>query len=100
MKYVLMGQSAVPEPDLLKWAEWFQTANRVVKRTEVPGGLISTVFLGVDHNFQGGGPPILFETMTLADGESAGYKLCSTWSEAEKQHDEAVTLWLSKWAKR
>ena len=99
MKYVLMGQSAVLEPDLLKWAEWFQTANRLVKRTQVPGGMISTEFLGVDLNFQEG-PPLLFETMTFVDGNESGCKRCSTWSEAEEQHDEAVTLWLSKWAKR
>lgn len=29
---------------------------------------ISTVFLGIDHNFLGKGGPILFETMVFAKG--------------------------------
>src|SRR5215471_17514474 len=32
--------------------------------TELPnGGRVSTVFLGLDHNYSGVGPPIVFETM-------------------------------------
>ena len=29
--------------------------------------LVSTVFLGIDHNFYGDGPPLLFETMVFHD---------------------------------
>jgi hypothetical protein len=36
--------------------------NRVLAQTEVGPLLVSTVFLGVDHDF-GGGPPVLWETM-------------------------------------
>jgi hypothetical protein len=31
---------------------------------------VSTVFLGVNHNFGGGGAPILWETMVFSGGES------------------------------
>lgn len=39
-------------------------SNRRVARTKLGPSLISTVFLGVDHNF-GKGPPILWETMVF-----------------------------------
>jgi hypothetical protein len=89
-KYVLIGQTPVLEPDLLTWAEWFETADRVVAKTEIGASLVSTVFLGLDYRFRGDGPPILFETMVFTDGKSAEMRRCSTWLEAEAQHAEAV----------
>jgi hypothetical protein len=50
---------------------------------------VSTVFLGMDHNW-GEGPPLLFETMTFRDGESEDCWRCSTYEEAEKQHRSVV----------
>lgn len=93
-KYVLVGQTPVPEPNLLKWAYWFETADRQVARTELGSGLVSTVFLGLDHNHSRRGPPILFETMIFADGgEIVDMWRCSTWLEAEEQHKRAVEQW-------
>ena len=69
--------------DSLEWAKWFQTANRRICLDVIPlrslflrilrllfflptrGGYLSTVFLGIDHNFSYEGPPILFETMAF-----------------------------------
>jgi hypothetical protein len=34
------GGEPVPEPDFMRWAEWFEHADRT-----------STVFLGLDYNF-------------------------------------------------
>jgi hypothetical protein len=48
--------------DLAVWAAWFETANRHVGKTEIGDVEISTVFLGLDHNW-GLGPPVLWETM-------------------------------------
>ena len=70
-KYILDGHTPVEETDLLKWAKWFENADRRVALTEYPEGRISTVFLGLDHNFG-------------CDGR------CSTWEEAEAMHAEAV----------
>lgn len=51
--------------DLVAWSLWMATANRGVARGEpVPGVLVSTVFLGIDHSHLGG-PPVLWETMIL-----------------------------------
>jgi hypothetical protein len=63
--YILAGQIAVPCPDLLKWAGWYETADRIVGRTTIGDWWISTVFLGVDHNFAGRGAPLLYETMVF-----------------------------------
>ena len=90
--YVLVGQTPVPEPDPLKWAVWLATVDRVVFQTEVGASMVSTVFLGIDHNFFNDGPPILFETLIFTDGDGGGecYR-CATWLEAEQQHKRIVT---------
>jgi hypothetical protein len=62
---------------------------------------VSTVFLGINHQF-GDGPPILFETMAWIDMEHEAFgkkydrdwenyqERCSTWLEAEEMHRKAV----------
>lgn len=64
-KYILnkKGEPQL-EPDLIKWAEWFETADRVLTKSEINGVTISTVFLGLDHAFNGG-PPLIYETVIL-----------------------------------
>jgi hypothetical protein len=90
----------VPEPDLLTWALWMDQADRRVARTKLESGFeVSTVFLGLDHNFFGEGPPILFETMIFRPAADGNWKndewtdLChryATWAEAETGHMEIV----------
>ncbi|HEY4383371.1 MAG TPA: hypothetical protein VGN34_02695 [Ktedonobacteraceae bacterium] len=55
--------------------------------------LVSTVFIGLDHNFRGG-DPLLFETMIFNDREDLHCNRYHTWGEAEAGHAEAV-----EWAK-
>lgn len=88
-KYTLIGQTPVLEPDLLTWARWYETADRRVAEDVIGRARVSTVFLGLDHQY-GVGPPILFETMIFGgelNGEEWRY---STWSEAESGHRQAV----------
>ena len=64
-KYILDEHgSPVPEPDLMKWAQWFETANRHLARDVIGDVTVSTVFLGINHRF-GEGEPLLFETMVF-----------------------------------
>lgn len=63
-KYILNGREVYEEPDLMKWAEWFETADRLIKKTEKDGVRISTAFLGIDHQYLDG-EPLLFETMVF-----------------------------------
>lgn len=87
-KYVLVGHEQVLESDLHKWARWFETAERIVKKTEVGKLTVSTVFLGLDYQF-GDGPPLLFETMVFG-GPDEVQERYSTWAEAEEGHDKIV----------
>lgn len=84
-KYILEGDTPRAVDDLMEWAKWFETAKRQLFRTVFPGGHISTVFLGLDHSYDGG-PPILFETMIFG-GPHDGYQVrCSTFEQARAMH--------------
>lgn len=78
--------------DMVAHMEFFRVdANRRVAETLLPGARISTVFLGIDHNFERRGPPILFETMVFDDGgEEERQERYATWAEAEAGHDAIV----------
>lgn len=110
--YILKGTTVVEVP-MMEWAKWFETAKdeRIVKQefvlpgksipikigesfkvklsedeVKASGCRLSTVFLGIDHNF-GDGPPILFETMVFGgkwEGEMDRY---STYDEALMGHE-------------
>lgn len=94
--YILDGKVAVAEPDRARWGEWMASSNRTVLRDTIDAGLagqpgdevvVSTVFLGLDHSFDGG-PPLLFETLVLGGALDQDGGRCSTWEEAEKMHEE------------
>jgi hypothetical protein len=89
-KYILDGHKAVVEKDLMKWAAWFENANRAVGRTEISKDVsVSTVFLGLDHQF-GEGPPLIFETMVFGGPLDQQEERYSTWEEAEAGHKHWV----------
>ena len=76
---------------LTEWAEWFERTDRRVERTNVPefGADVSTVFLGLDHQW-GNGPPLLFETMIFGGGMDGYQERYSTWDEAVEGHARVV----------
>lgn len=64
--YILKDGIAVPEPDMKKWGEFAsKIEDRRVALTEIHHCTVSTVFLGLDHNFYGGEYPVLYETMVF-----------------------------------
>lgn len=88
-KYILDGHTPKPVDDIREWGIWFETADRRVAKTDVNGDEVSTVFLGLDHNW-GDGAPILFETLVFGgplDGEMDRY---TQWEVAEKGHAKMV----------
>jgi hypothetical protein len=92
--YVLDGQhNAVPVSDVLTWAQFFENfENRRVARAEISGEVsVSTVFLGMDHNWMGG-PPLLFETMVFGGPDDNWQERYSTWDEATAGHNAVVAL--------
>lgn len=89
-EYILDGHEPVLSNDLIAYAKWFKAADRHVGKTQISDDIeISTVFLGLNHNY-GAGIPILFETMVfggILDGELERY---ATWEEAEEGHKRWV----------
>lgn len=91
-KYILDGHTPVVENDLLKWGRWFETAKRHVAKHEINGLGVSTVFLGLDHNWNDEGVPILFETMIFGMDDEEYQERYATWEEAEKGHEIACEI--------
>ncbi len=72
--------------DLMKWARWFETADRHVAKTQlVDGSEVSTVFLGLDHGF--GSVVILFETAYIAHPDTV---TPSTYNGRQYEHIEIM----------
>ena len=90
--YILAEDGKTPfETDLATWCKWFEKADRKVANTVNDNVRVSTVFLGINHNF-GEGPPLLFETMIFGgeyDDEQWRY---ATWNEALAGHKKACDL--------
>ncbi len=91
-KYKLVGKLAVPCGDLKEWAIAFERVDRQVAHDQVGSLVVSTVFLGLDHNFFGHGDPLLFETMIFDGGDDEYQVRTSTWGQAEQAHAEAVAI--------
>ncbi|MGF6641802.1 hypothetical protein [Paraburkholderia sp. MM6662-R1] len=101
MKHYILIDRQIREASLMEWARWYELTakqddgigDRRVASTHVSNIWVSTVFLGIDHNFFGDGPPILFETMCFIDDEMADpsqmLRYC-TWDEAHAGHERIV----------
>lgn len=90
-KYILRGHTPVPV-DLMTWATWFEVAsNRIVAQTDVGPVQVSTLFIGLDHQW-GNGPPLLFETMIFGGEHDDYQRRYSSWTEAVDGHAVAVAL--------
>jgi hypothetical protein len=70
-RYYILDDDGLPigVDSFLEWATWFEAHNRCVAKYERNGYCVSTVFLGLDHQF-GKGPPLIFETMVFDDNHS------------------------------
>lgn len=88
-KYIL-DEARKPVPVTFdEWLEKFDENMRVVKQERIGGTKVSTIFLGLDHQF-GGGRPLLFETMIFGGDHDGFQERCSTWDQAEEMHERAA----------
>lgn len=87
--YILKDKKIVKCDDLIKWANWFEKADRNVAVDSFDDIMVSTVFLGLNHQF-GNGPPLLFETMVFGGELDQEMDRYSTWDEAIKGHKIVV----------
>ena len=65
--------------------------NRIVSQKRIDSVWISTVFLALDHDYFGEGPPVVFETMAFRHGwdEVVQQRYC-TYKEAQAGHIDIV----------
>jgi hypothetical protein len=90
--YVLIDHKPVLCRSRQIWANWMEQFKlRRVAETTIYMVRISTVFLGLDHQW-GDGPPLVFETMIFGGEHDNDQWRCSTWEEAVAQHQNAVDL--------
>lgn len=112
-KYILTeDHRVVPEPDSLTWARWFEGTNRIIAQEMCGPYFVSTVFLGLDHDFVAhllpgtGRQPLIFETMIFDHSreESSPWfgrkfhpsfnfqRRYRSWDDAKAGHDYAVKI--------
>jgi hypothetical protein len=103
-RYILEGKVPVPCEDLLTWGRWIEDHNqdRIVRQETIGNKyFVSTVFLGLDHDFSQQGPPVLFETMVFHKNRKRGSVDEApmfrdyTWELALTSHRKAV-----RWARK
>jgi hypothetical protein len=102
--YILdQDHQLIPIDDLVVWTQFLENGRHVAK-TNLNGLLVSTVFLGLDHAWNG--PPQLFETMIFDEGTvlpseyfekisewCQDYQMrYATWDEAVKGHEQVVMI--------
>lgn len=103
MFYVLDEEGEPLEmDDWIVWATWmeYHHTERVVSQDTVVNKEgadvgVSTVFLGINHNFVFGGPPILWETMIFGGPYDRRAWRYSSRKEAMDGHVKAMALVLN-----
>ncbi len=89
--YILAGKVAVPAIDMLTWAKWFENHDRKVVFTNIAKDIdVSTVFLGLNHQFAPNAPPLIFETLVFGGPLDQDMDRYTTWEQAEQGHKEMV----------
>lgn len=90
LHYILEGTQpvaldcSIPE-NFQRWGEWYNDhSRRRMFRTEINGQIVSTVFLGIDHNYSDYGPPVLFETMIFKGSHTEEY--CERYCTYDQAH--------------
>ena len=92
--YVLKDGKPVIEPNILKWAKWFESSDeeRVLRKDKIDGDVeVSTVFLGLDRSF-GDGPPVLWQTMIFGGPHDQFQERYTSEAKAIAGHMRAIAL--------
>ena len=81
--------------DILTGAAWLENDdNRHLAENFIGDIRVSTVFLGIDHNYSRQGPPVLWETMAFRSGEAIDRQDRYTSEEAAWAGHEAFCQWV------
>lgn len=99
MRYAILDEdhNVVPldidnrEEAMRRWGRFFEdTDNRRVGAEEVGDVRVSTVFLGLNHQYFDGEEPLWFETMVFGGEHDQDMDRYTTWEQAEAGHKEVV----------
>lgn len=93
-KAIFEGGVVKPAKSLQEWAHWYETADRVIASTyaDEGGSRVSTVFLGINYQFDKDGPPLWFETMVFGGQHDQLQEHYATLEEAMVGHQKMVAL--------
>lgn len=100
-KYKFIDGKVIPEPNLFKWAEWFEEAHKkektLIKRTIIENIRISSIFLGLDHDFARVArplpenyQPLIFETMIFDDNKKSKIEDLNNFQERYRTIEETI----------
>lgn len=93
IKYYTLNENNEPvETDLINGLNFFESAQRYLKKTRFKSGVVSTVFLIIDHNHWGNGEPLLFETMIFGSPVNEWMSRCARYDDAMLIHKSAEDL--------
>lgn len=89
--YVLDGHEPRRARSVLDWMKWFAGTDRTLAHTLIDGIELSTVFIGIDHEFSPHGvryhgQPMLFETAIFMTSRVVRAVRYPSWDEAMTGH--------------
>jgi hypothetical protein len=95
VRHYILDQNSDPvlEPDMTEWGRWLveRAHERRVAETEIGDVRVSTVFLGLDHSWDGG-DPVLWETMVFGGTHDDYQERYTSRAAAEAGHKRAVFM--------
>ena len=91
MYYILKGKEFFKCKDIEEYIKLKGDSIKRVAETISDEIRVSTVFLGLDHSYDGKGP-VLFETMIFGGEHDQDQWRYKTWDEAEEGHFEACKI--------
>lgn len=112
LRHAILGEEGEVVPcSLLNWAYWLEAnRKRIIAQEDLPHGYwISTIFLGLNQQYEPDGPPLWFETMVFEPsdgrpspltgkvhqlGNEATCQRYTTLEEARAGHQMIKAKWL------
>lgn len=95
MFFILDDATGVPVPThALEWGLWLEShpTRRVVGSVMLGRVHVSTVFLGLDHQYRADGPPVLWETMIFGGFFDGLQRRYTSAAQARTWHARTVAL--------
>jgi hypothetical protein len=95
--YIIKNGSPVETETTEEWAQWIKNQdNRRIGWDVKDGVSVSTVFLGMDHNFLPSGTPVLWETMIFGGEHNDYQERYTSEADAREGHKRAMELAFGK----